>query len=202
MPPKLQQRLGSLDPEAAVLARQAERREQCEALSRVLKQLPTAEQLKIPANAEIPLAEKALHVLGSEELKEMSRNAVPNRGKIKNYAKLVAVLGEMDVTCDKAQQLLGSMDETQEAVRRADREMERQAGIEKKHQLQRVLSAPVTSQQLQLPAAARARALQEEVVSAKALLLMGEETLNRAVREHLPEGLKVGPKVSFAAFHR
>ena len=196
MPPKLQQRLGSLDGSALIKARQAEKREREKELERVVNQRPSAEQLKIPVNAEVPLAEKALDVLGSEELKEMSRIAVPNKTKIKNYAKLVALLGELDVTSDKAQQLLGSIEQTAAAVRKADLELQRETVQRKEHQMKKVLSAPVTAQQLELPAAARARAIHEPVVSLKALELMGEEALNKAAREHVPDGLHVQPKVS------
>lgn len=194
MPPKLQQRLGSLDPEAAILARQADKLQREKELQRVVNQLPTTEQLKIPSNAEIPLPEKALDVLGSEELKEMSRNAVPNKTKIKNLSKLVAILGELEITSEKAQQVLGSVDEADRAVLLANLELEREALAQKQHNLQRVLSAPVSSSQLELPPAARVRGLHEDVVSLKALELMGEETLNKAVREHVPDNLKVKPK--------
>lgn len=60
------------------------------------------EQIRIPQGARIPISEKALDLLGSNELREMSRKQIPNQSELKNRKKLVQKFGAPELAGPKA----------------------------------------------------------------------------------------------------
>jgi len=186
-PPKVKQVLGQkeLDPSRKTLVfrdRIAEIEHACrrrkQQLEQVAQRPPTKEQCSLPKKSE-RVREKALKLLGDDELAKASSNVVTavERKTVRAHPKVVKVLGEPAILgSNKALNRLGSeMNLYQRrAMMRSNFQDEECRQDVAERRLEAILVSTPSSTQLRVPSSARAN---EKGLKEKALRIFGEEAL-------------------------